>query len=404
MWRLRQATVTEKEAEVLLQANVSNHLMQKYMGWRRSLLMFSLPSVLLSSIFSFIGIAGIVWESLNGLGVIAVLLSIISPPTLFVALCFSTYFWNDLVKSANICAYGWLFSLLAPIWPALLPIDYLLANDLLQQTTAEKLLLARFSLGISYSLQILPLIITIPSGALRGSLRVRGLLPECSLAGWFIVLIAPIVPLTIFAAMVLMTQLFGNALLLVGVVLLLVAPTFYVFRRKLYTEALTTEQDRGLEWNQRIMTILSICGAVMIGIWALTNDIFPSVVDVLLFLCEWVGRALSSTVVFADTVFRMTLHQLQIDRKRQDNGHYAEVDMLLASIPKDFDGDEQNAKNETKDGAVIDSTDDVEGQKKTMPDETESTDWNSSFHVSQHEATEQGPNRKLKTKSKRAKK
>lgn len=382
-WRLRKANVTEEESKSLLEAKVCNHLLQKYMVWRRSLLIFSLPSVFLSSVFGFFGIVTS-WEVFNALGVLAVILPAVSPFIFFVTLCLSMLYWTEYVRSANLCSYGWLFSLLAPIWPALLPIEYLLNQNVIRQTAAEDLLVAKFTLGIGYSLQILPLILTIPSGTLRGSLRIRGLLPESSLAGWFIVLIAPIIPLTIFAAIVLVTQLFGNALLLVGVILLLIAPMLYVFRRRLYTEALTEEQDQSLEWNQRIMTGLSLCGVLVIGIWALSNDIFPKFVDVLRFLCEWVGRALTSTMVFADAVFRMTLHQLKIDRKRRDDGHYAEVDNLLATMPKNLKdevGDRTNGEPVANTGTDMSE---LKIQKIEMPDTTESTDLNSSFHVSNH--------------------
>ena len=379
MWRLREATVTEKEAEGFLEAKVSNHLMQKYMAWRRSLLMFSLPSIFISSVFDLVVLAKVEgWEYYSPLGKLSLLMDFISPAVFFVALCFSTYHWRNVVKSTNICAYGWLFSLLAPIWPALFPVKFL-ANDewfqVMQEVRSndpengDPVWGVKFVLGVGYSLKILPLVLTIPVGALKGSLRVRGLLPECSLAGWFIVVIAPITPLMIFASVVFMLQMFGDETLLTGVVLLMISPMLYVFRRRLYTEALTEEQDRSLDWNQRIMTILSITGVVMIGVWAYDADFLPEVTDVFRFLFQWVGRALTTTLFFVDTVFRMTIHQLQVDRKRLDDGHYAEVDMLLASLPTNFDEDEQNSE-EVKNSPTSDTSDSDDVEAKEVNNST----------------------------------
>lgn len=379
MWRLREATITEKEAEELLQANVSNHLMQKYMGWRRSLLMFSLPSIFLSSLLGFIRLSRTKgWEYFTGIGQWAIILDALSPSAFFIVLCFSTYHWCDMVKSTKICGYGWLFSLIAPIWPALVPLKFLVTDEWFQgmqggandqenpqEFGLDPVFAVKFTLGIGYSLQILPLVLTIPSGALKGSLRVRGLLPECSLAGWFIVLIAPIAPLMIFASVIFMLQMFGDELLVTGVVFQIISPMLYVFRRRLYTEALTEEQDRSLDWNQQIMTILSITGVIMIGAWASKMKIYPDFSGVFVFLLRWVGRSLTSKLFFVDTVFRMTIHQLQVDRKRNEDGHFAEVDLLLASLPKNFDENKQNSEEEVKKSQMIDTLDDVEPKAST---------------------------------------
>jgi hypothetical protein len=194
----------------------------------------------------------------------------------------------------------------------------------------------RLVLGIGYTLQLVPLLVTVPSGLLRGSLRIRGLLPESSLAGWFIVIVAPLQPLMIFAVLVLLSQLFGDVLLLIGTILLLTVPMLYSFNGRLYTGNLTPEQDVELLWVQQIVGLMSLLGMVLIASWALTKEILPTA-DVCRFIFVWIVSVLTTTIVFSDVIFRVTVHQLRVDRECQEEGLYTtEVDSLLASL---FDPD-----------------------------------------------------------------
>jgi hypothetical protein len=355
MWRLGKIELNLVEPKTLAAEHVENRLMQKLLVWRRSNMYVALPSLLFSAIFGLVSLKDLEFSVFNGLGKLVLLMPVLSPSVSFISICLGVYWWGNHNMSTRCVSYGWTTSLIMPLWPALLPIDYLIKSEFKQNIDAS----IRIYLGIAYSLQLLPLIVTVPAGLVKASLRIRGLLPESSLAGWFIVMVSPITPLMIFAAIVLLTQSFGDAILLVGTILLMVSPLLYVMRRKLYTDVLTPEQDLQLDWNQRFISLLSILGIILITIWAIVNKIFPNASNTCLFLFQWFGRTLTTTITFADTVFRVTVHQLKQDRKRHEEGHYAEVDALLQSLQGNQD------KKQHKDvTGIMDTTEEDQASAK----------------------------------------
>lgn len=389
MWRLRQGQVSVYEEKKLVEQHNINPLMQKYMGWRRSLLMISLPSILFSAVFDIIEFVQVVdFSGFSGLGILAYITPPFTTTGFFIAMCFSTIFWNRFKLSANICTYSWLFSLIAPIWPALLPIEMLFEDEALESITQEDLYLIKVTVGVWYSLLIIPLVVTIPSGMVRGSVRIRGLLPESSLAGWFIVLVTPMIPVMTFVAFILVAQIAGDVKLVVGVAFLLVSPLLFIIRRKLYTEAITEEQDRSLDWNQRTMGLLSLIGILLIGVWVVQSGYFPSFASAGKFVCEFIGRSLTSTLVFADAVYRMSVHQLRVDRKRHDDGHYAEVDALLEAIDNKMEPTVSAINGGTEQPADVSFDKDIENTASL--DRTEEDNIEFSFVAG--EKTEGSPN------------
>lgn len=328
MWRIRNVELNEKETTVVDENNVDNELMQKYMAWRHSMLIVSVPCVFLACIFSYVSIlAGLDLEAFNFLGSITLLMPIFAPSVSFISVCLGLYKWGNYSQSARIVSTGWLVSLILPIWPGLIPIDYLLKPgwEVVDPTF-------RLYLAFSFTLQILPLVITVPSGVVRGALRIRCLLPESSLAGWFLVLAAPMIPLLVFSSLVSLSQLEGDAMLIIGTILLVVAPCIYLVLRRLYTDELLEHQQLHLTYTQRSITVLSLIGVLLIGIWAIRLNIFPKFSTAAQFFLEFIARSLTTCLVCADVIFRVTIHQLQIDKKRREQNQYVELDGFLQSL------------------------------------------------------------------------
>jgi hypothetical protein len=129
IWRLRDIELSLEETKALSSNAVDNHLMQKYLAWRRTVMAVSLPSLIFAAIFAFIGVASIDYSVFNFLGVLTVLMPIIAPSISFVTVSLGLYSWTKHERNSRIVFYGWLARLVLPMWPALLPIDYLIDSE-----------------------------------------------------------------------------------------------------------------------------------------------------------------------------------------------------------------------------------------------------------------------------------
>ena len=252
-------------------------VLRAYMVWRRSALIVALPSLFSSSV---LGVTSIPMElvrqsgdGLNMLGQVARTLPEFIPTILAFACGAGLVFWKRLKFSQKLCRYALLFSLIAPLWPALIPTDYLYLpeyrSDKLPPTDA---FILKISDGIMYLIQIMPLIVTIPNGVIKGSLRIRGLLPYSSIAGWICVFTAPFLSLLLYTALIFLTQMAGTILLVVGATLLTISPILYVAFYKLYTQSLSDEEEQKLTEVQRIIGLCQLLGFIIVLIWVFTFE------------------------------------------------------------------------------------------------------------------------------------
>jgi hypothetical protein len=115
IWRLRDVELSLEETKALSSNAVDNHLMQKYLAWRRTVMAVSLPSLLFAAIFAFIGVASIDYSVFNFLGVLTVLMPIIAPSISFVTVSLGLYSWTKHERNSRIVFYGWLASLVLPM-------------------------------------------------------------------------------------------------------------------------------------------------------------------------------------------------------------------------------------------------------------------------------------------------
>jgi hypothetical protein len=151
---------------------------------------------------------------------------------------------------------------------------------------------------------------------LKGAGRIKGLFPSASLPGWFLVAVAPLYSLFMIVVFVLIDQIVGNFLLLVGVGLLAFAPWLYVIHRGVYGRPLSiNEADTELTRASRWGGWLTLAGIAFIVIFGLTAKVgqrdvvggdsdksFFTYVDVLRTVSEVLARGMVTAVVFS-TIF-----------------------------------------------------------------------------------------------------
>jgi len=275
-WRLVDVMPTDHEMEKLDEADITtNEVVRVFMVWRRSALIGAIPLLLFSAVLDAVSISRSSsdgsYEGRHAFGRFAVVLPELTSLILLISAVFALYWWRSTQRSIRLLGWAWILALIIPLWPALVPTDAFYEKDF---RTEEDLygFITRISDAVTYAVQLLPLIISIPQGIIQGSLRVRGLLPSSSLAGWVIVLTAPFASLLMFASLLLLVQLAGNWLLVTGVLLLSVSPSLYVLYRKLYTHATTKEEEIKLGRAQLAIGLTRMLGFLFLMIWALTYE------------------------------------------------------------------------------------------------------------------------------------
>jgi hypothetical protein len=356
IWQLRNIELTDKEIKAIQDRNpCDNEIVHKYLVWRKSSLLMAGIVLSLTALLSLVGLAFEPWELYNGLGLLATLSLILSPVVLAIAAWVAFFFWlRKPFTSMRSLSYGWLASLVMALWPLIIPLEYFIAGGIdlgIDDDQVEPLaqFWTRAYLALHVVIAVFPVIVTVPSGIIRGSLRVRGLLPECSLAGWLIVITSPLYPLIVLMAVVLVSQLLGNYLLVAGAVFFMAAPSLYVFRSKLYTKPKLSDQEISqVNLNQRIIGGLTTVGLILIAVWCLADTTLEITIwDVVNFLLSFFGNLFCNTVVFADVVFRMTVDSLSEDRIANENTVLGDTHALLLQLEDDFhemrDGSNNNA-------------------------------------------------------------
>ncbi len=330
---VRSSRPSPSERRALVDAGIVDPLMQGYMAWRHSLLLVATPITLLSG-----GLA--VWDlltdddidGLTTLGVIAHVVPSIAVLVLMATTVAAALTWRRLRRSARIVQTGWAISLFVPVAVALVPVHWLFDESRMNRFGPDTELGVRLLTSVTYAVSLVPILLSFPSGVVRGAARIKSLLPMSTLAGWVLVILTPIYAFFFVVALIVVEQVGGNSLLLVGIALLTASPFVHVFAARLYVLPLTTDGlVRRLATVQRWAGLLTVSGAVLIVVWALTarfadSPIVGSAGDdalidhntAVLGSLELIGRVLITTAVFSHLLLQMTEASWRIDRGVDD--------------------------------------------------------------------------------------
>lgn len=329
--------LTEHETQKLDQMNVtSNHAVRAYMVWRRSIIIIALPSLLVAMILawvtSFHMLAYGFDEELgyNGLGRMSLFLPSLSLTILLSCSAVALATWRNLSRSTQIMKIGWVVALVLPLVPALIPTDLLFEEDFrTEDQTIDGFVIRTFD-AAGYMMKLAPLIWTLPNGVIQGANRIRRLLPFSSLAGWVIVMTAPFLCSIMLGSLLLLVQLSGDTLILVGSLFLVLSPTLYLAFRKLYTYPSTTDaEETRLGRCQKAVMTFQIVGVIIVfigisgieidGLSALDLIRVESITElVVIFLFESTGRILTNNVFMADTILGIVVQDFDAHTKRME--------------------------------------------------------------------------------------
>jgi len=335
-WNLAEVVVTPKEQQQLAAAGVEPRL-YGMLAWRRSTLIAALPLLLVSVVLAFYNVIHEGTEGLTGLGKVCDFLPAIALLLIPIGALRVIGSWTEMRRNSRILIGCWVLSIAVPLVVALVPLDALVDIDTARQQVVEQggdvaafdayILSLRAALAVNYAMTLLPVVVTVPSGVLKGAARIKSLFPAASLPGWFLVAVAPFYSLFTIVVFVLIEQMVGNGLLLVGVGLLAFSPWLFVIYRKVYGRPMSiAEAAKELPRASRFGGFFLTGGLVLIVIYVLTakvnhrdvvgsgNSAFFSYVDVLRAVGEVISRTLVTTVVFSAIVLGMIFAEWRVNR------------------------------------------------------------------------------------------
>jgi hypothetical protein len=261
-------------------------------------------------------------------------------------------FWARPRMSRSILLSGWIASFLVPVAIALTPWSWWSVEPPPPATIEDRLarqyerVAAGVYWGYYYVVVLSPAVLALVPGVLRACIRVKMMLPEAALPGWFLIAAAPFNGLLVLVTFVALAQVAPSPLLLTGMLLWLAAPLVYLARARLYTLHLTSAGElRTLRRTQTLAWIVALASAACLIAYAATWEVFGLRLvglepksslfrpwQVVRYFLDFSGRALFVTVVGADLLLRATLSAWRHQRAFMAMPESEEYDRLAGKL------------------------------------------------------------------------
>jgi hypothetical protein len=300
-WDLRGLPLTERERLRLEARGIDGEGVRAYLAWRRSTLLILTGMALVSvgfDISNFIDFYawwpagwtrfGIVKECIRHAAVAAM-------PT---AALLAAIAWARPRWSRGVALVGWLVGLLVPLVLAFFPLHWSVNLDALSLGEREQVLDATLRLlevpananafmgsarhtleyvldligAIVSGLMLLPALLALIPGTLRGCVRVKLLVPESVVPGWFLVALVPFYVLLWLVVVILVVNFRTGPLILGSAILMAVSPLTYLLQARHLVRPLTADAAHGIA---RVRLLASACVAaavVLLVIYLATKE------------------------------------------------------------------------------------------------------------------------------------
>ncbi|HEV7661043.1 MAG TPA: DUF4339 domain-containing protein [Allosphingosinicella sp.] len=330
-WNLRSLAVQPDEEARLIANGVDEADARRYLVWRRSVLLVVAWPMLVSALLATLGWATTDRSNLPDLSALGSLLEIVQLAALYalpITAWLAARAWDRHKSSRNILLRGWLVAFLTPLVLALLPFAwrYDLSNaGSAQDPTQLANMISGFGVigAVVAYVTLMPAVLSLIPGVLRGCLRIKALIPESILPGLFLIAAAPLYILFFLVIFTTINQVAGNLVLILAVLALLMAPLLYLFNAGTFTRPLRTPEEIAKvgQVQTTAMIILSI-GVGLLVVYAFTATIFgkslvgldhttslmrPWNTTLYQLPLEYFVRSLFTTVLVADLFMQMNL-------------------------------------------------------------------------------------------------
>jgi hypothetical protein len=260
--------------------------------------------------------------------------------------------WARPRASRSVLLAGWCASFLVPVAIALTPWSWWTVEPPPPTTHAARLVrqYGRVVEGMIwanyYVLVLSPAVLALVPGLLRACVRIKRLLPESVLPGWFLVAAAPFNSLLVLVMAVALAQVAPSPLLVAGMLLWLAAPLAYLARAGTFTRPLCSAAGlRGLARVQAVAWALilasSACliayaaswqafGLRLVGLQPRTSLVRPW--EVARYFLDFLGRSMFVSVLGADLLLRATLSAWRHQREFVQADGAKEYDRLMEKL------------------------------------------------------------------------
>jgi hypothetical protein len=354
---LRAVDVSPNEEPILEAHGVRDHTIRQYLLWRRSWLYLLLPLALTASIIQLIGFFAedIDVSTMSWFGIIVLggtmLLHMIGYP---IAAGIAVWKWDDLKLSRWALLAGWAAAYLLPFAVALIPFgNFIVINE----TDPEIIRGQKFGAGIAgafvWLLWLLPATLAIMPGILRASVRIKSLLPESIVPGWIIVMTAPFFTLVLLLVFVVVNQIAGNLLLILGVLMIMASPVVFLTRTDLLIKPVTEfKERRWLESTQIVYVVVIGIGMALLMTYIYTLEVLgrpivgntadaaaPALMsvgrfswEVISFFITYCAQSVFITAVAIDLFMLLNLSVWKNLKAFEGSPHAAEYDRIMGSF------------------------------------------------------------------------
>lgn len=175
--------------------------------------------------------------------------------------------------------------------------------------------------GAGYLVALLPAVLSLVPGVLKACLRVKSLLPESLLPGWFIVVVAPFYGLFLLVVLVAVDQVTSDPVVISVMLLLIAAHWVYGFRAKVFTNPWVADEDYlRMARVQRIVGILTALAGIIIVAALMTREVMGvhfvgldteksllRPIELAEYVLEFIGRSMFVCALGADLFMRMNV-------------------------------------------------------------------------------------------------
>jgi hypothetical protein len=261
--------------------------------------------------------------------------------------------WTRFQISSRIMVSAFAFSFLVPLLIGLCPWSWWgyvepTYDSRTQPLDYFKLQAEGLWEGMQYLVALLPTVLSLVPGVQRACIRVKFLLPESILPGWFLVMASPFYALFLLVVFVALNQFHSHPFFFAGMLLLIFAPLCYVARADDFTKPLSAEED-----YRRIFAVKRVAGAMTalagllllayltthqaFGVHLLGLDYKNSLLvplDVVEFLLEILARSMFVTVLVADLFMRMNLKAWKNSREFGSSTEAESYDRVLEELAR----------------------------------------------------------------------
>jgi len=234
--------------------------------------------------------------------------------------------WTRLRLSLGIMVAAFAFAFLAPLLIALCPWSWwgYEETEFSPQTQPVEYIESKIEgmlEAAAYLAALLPTVLSLIPGVQRACVRIKMLMPQAMLPGWFLVVASPFYALFLLVVFVAIQQVDSHPLVFSGMLLFLMAPLYYGVRADLFTRPLSSTEDyRRIRRAQRVVGAMTglagvcltsylatreLAGVRLLGLDRANSILVP--IDVAEFVLEFLSRSMFMTVLGADLFLRMNL-------------------------------------------------------------------------------------------------